>query len=156
MPDPVQSPEKELRFTRSAQAVVFWILAAVLVACGVTLLASALYRDINPFLPHPLWALLPLGLALAAARIGLKMTRHAYLILTPLGLEIFPFFRPDKGMRLVLWQEIHEAEMDRNLRRLTLHHDAQRTSGIHLSLAPIQKDRRALLAKAMAGRVSRP
>ena len=156
MPDPVQSPEKELRFTRSAQAAVFWILAAILVACAVTLFASMLYRDFNPFRPHSLWALVPLALAVLAARIALKMTRHAYLILTPLGLEIFPFFRPDKGMRLVLWQEIHEAEMDRNLSRLTLHHDAEKTSGVHLSLAPIRKDRRALLAKAMAGRVSRP
>lgn len=156
MPDPVQSPEKELRFTRSAQAVIFWLLAAVLVAGAVTLLASAIYRDINPFLPHPLWALLPLALAAASIRMALRMTRHAYLILTPLGLEIFPLFRPDKGMRLVLWQEIHDAEMDRKLTRLTLHHDAEKTSGIHLSLAPIRKDRRALLAKAMAGRVSRP
>ena len=31
----IQAPEKELRFTRSGQAVIFWMAAAVLVAVGV-------------------------------------------------------------------------------------------------------------------------
>jgi hypothetical protein len=76
------------------------------------------------------------------------------LIFTPLGIEIFPFFRPASGMRLILWQEVSHAEVDEMLTRLTLHHDAAKTSGIHLSLAPIRRDRRSLLAKAVIGRVS--
>ena len=90
----VQSPEKELRFTRSGQAVVFWVASAVLTAVAVTLAATSVYRDINPDLPHPAWALIPLVLAVVAARLAVNLTRHAYLILTPLGIEIFPFFRP--------------------------------------------------------------
>jgi hypothetical protein len=148
----VQSPEKELRFTRSGQAVVFWVLSAVFTAVAVTLAATSIYRDINPDLPHPAWVLLPLGLALVSARLAVGLTRHAYLILTPLGIEIFPFFRPAQGMRLVVWQEIAEAEVDSEMTRLTLHHDASKSSGIHLSLKPVRADRRALLARAVVGR----
>jgi hypothetical protein len=148
----VQSPEKELRFTRSGQAVVFWVVSAILTAGGVTLAATSLYRDVNPQLPHPLWALVPLILALGAASLAVNLTRHAYLILTPLGIEIFPFFRPAAGMRLVVWQEVDTAEVNAACTVLTLHHDAAKTSGIHLSLRPVRADRRALLAKAVIGR----
>lgn len=151
----IQSPEKELRFTRSGQAAVFWMAAAVASAAFVTMVASSIYRADNPQLPHPLWALLPLGLAGLLARTAWRLTKHAYLIFTPLGIEIFPFFRPEKTMRLVLWQEIHDAELDPAQTRLTLHHDPEKSSGIHVSLKPIRKERRALLAKAIAGRVSR-
>ena len=150
----IQSPEKELRFTRSGQAGLYWVCAAMLGSVGITLLATAIYRDINPRLPHPAWALLPLAFAMILARLAIGLTRHAYLILTPLGIEIFPFFRPAKGMRLILWQEVDHAEVNDQTTRLTLHHDAGKTSGIHLSLTPIRADRRTLLAKAVIGRVS--
>ena len=152
----VQSPEKELRFTRSGQAPLFWVTSAVLTSVALALLACALYREATPTLPHPAWALLPLTLAYAAAHTALRLTRHAYLILTPLGIEIFPFFRPSRGMRLVYWQEIDEAVLDPALTLLTLHHNPEKTSGIHLSLAPIRHDRRHLLATAITGRVSKP
>ena len=150
----LQSPEKELRFTRSGQAAIFWVIAAVLAAISITLLATAIYRDINPLLPHPAWAILPLVLAGVVAKLALGLTRHAYLILTPLGIEIFPFFRPAEGMRLVTWQEVAAAEVDEKLTRLTIHHNAEKSSGIHLSLTPIRADRRSLLAKAVIGRLS--
>jgi hypothetical protein len=150
----IQSPEKELRFTRSGQAGLFWVSAAVLAAVGITLLATSIYRDINPQLPHPAWALAPFFLAAVMARLAVGLTRHAYLILTPLGIEIFPFFKPSEGMRLVMWQEIDHAEVDEKATRLTLHHDSGKTSGIHLSLTPIRADRRTLLAKAVIGRLS--
>lgn len=152
----IQSPEKELRFTRSGQAVFFFVTAAVLAAVSMTLLATAVYRDINPLVPHPAWAILPFAFAVFSAHTAVRLTKHAYIILTPLGIEIFPFFRPSEGMRLVTWQEIHTAEVDGKMKRLTLHHDAAKSSGIHLSLAPIRTDRRTLLAKAVLGRVSPP
>ncbi len=152
----IQAPEKELRFTRSGQAILFWVSAAVLSTVGFTMLSTAIYRDINPQLPHPAWALLPLVLAGGMVRVAVSLTRHAYLILTPLGIEIVPFSRPSEGMRLVLWQEINHAEVDEKLTRLTLHHDLGKTSGIHLALTPIRADRRTLLAKAVIGRVSPP
>jgi hypothetical protein len=150
----IQSPAQELKFTRSGQARLFWVAAAVLAAVAMTLLATGYYRDMNPQLPHPAWACLPLVCAGFLAHTAVSLTRHAYLILTPLGIEIFPFFRAATGMRLVVWQEIHCAETDAKATRLTLHHDAAKSSGIHLSLAPIRPDRRTLLAKAIIGRLS--
>lgn len=149
----IQSPEKELRFTRSGQAVVFWLVAAVLAAVALTLAATSVYRTINPQLPHPAWALLPLLASLGAARLAMRLTRRAYLILTPLGIEIFPFFRPAQGMEMVVWQEVHGMEVDAARKMLTLHHNAAKSSGIHLSLRPIRADRRDLLLKALAGRL---
>jgi hypothetical protein len=151
----VQAPEKELRFTRSGQAIAFWVASAVLTAVCVTLAATSIYRDVNPQVPHPAWALAPLALAAVAARQAVNLTRHAYLILTPLGIEIFPFFRPSAGMRLVVWQEVDTAEVNADGSVLTLHHDAAKTSGIHLSLKPIRADRRMLIAKAVIGRVAK-
>jgi hypothetical protein len=152
----VKSPDQELRFTRSGQAPVFGVMAAIFASVAITLLASAIYRAENPQVPHPLWALPPLALAILSARTALRLTRHAYLIFTPLGIEIFPFFRPAKGMQLMVWQEIHEAEVSPDLTCLTLHRNAEKTSGIHLSLKPIRPDRRVLLAKAITGRLSPP
>ena len=148
----VQSPEKELRFTRSGQAVLFWVASAVFTAAGVTLAATSIYRDINPLLPHPAWSLLPISLAVFTAWLALRLTRHAYLIITPLGIEIFPFFRPSQGMRLVVWQEIHSGEVNAAHTLLTLHHDAEKTSGIHLSLRPVRGDLREWVGKAVLGR----
>lgn len=150
----IQAPEKELRFTRSGQATAFWLVAAVSAAAGITLLATSAYREINPQLPHPAWALMPLVLAGILVQVAISMTRHAYLILTPLGIEIFPFFRPATGMKLMVWQEIHAAEVNDTITRLTLHHDAAKTSGVHLSLYPIYPNRRPLLAKAVIQRLS--
>jgi hypothetical protein len=153
MPRQVQAPARELRFTRSGQAPAFWVAAAVLAAAAMSLVACGLYRDVNPLLPHPAWAAIPLALAWAALRTAVRLTRHAYLILTPLGLEIFPFFRPATTMRLVTWAEIHSAEVDGELTRLTLHHNAEKSSGIHLSLKPIRADKLPLLVQALAGRI---
>ena len=149
----VKAPDKELRFTRSGQAVLFWLMASVFTAVAFTIAATAIYRDINPELPHPLWALVPMVMAAGAARLAVKLTRHAYLILTPLGIEIFPFFRPAEGMHMVMWQEIHSAEVNENKTLLTLHYNADKTSGIHLSLRPVRYDLRELLGKAVMARV---
>lgn len=151
----VQSPEKELRFTRSGQAIVFCMLGAVSIGAALTLGLSSLYRDINPDVPHPVWMLLPLMAAVFLLRLAVRMTRHAYLILTPMGVEIFPLWRPEQGMRLVLWQEIDAVEFDDHLTLMTLHFDTAKTSGVHVSLRPIRANLREALAMAVRGRVEK-
>ena len=148
----LQNPEQELRFTRAAQALPFWLACAVLVAATLTLLACSLYREVNPHLPHPLWAIAPLVPAWLLARLAFRMTKHAYIILTPLGVEIFPLLRTQQNMRVVYWQEIAEVETKAN-RQLTLHFDADKTGGVHLSLRPIPRMRRDLLLHAMRERI---
>lgn len=149
----VAEPQKELRFTRSGQAVGFCVAGAVLCGVAVTLIATGVYRSVNPELPHPAWAAPCLVLALCAFLLARTITKHAYLILTPMGLEIFPFFRPAKGMQMVFWQEISAAEIDERGKWLTLHFNDERTAGMHLSLSPVRKNLRDLLAKAVLGRV---
>ena len=145
-------PHKELRFTRAAQAVPFWIGAAVFAIATIILLVVAFYRKENPALPNPLWAIVPLALSSLCIRIAVRCTKHAYLILSPLGVEVFPFFKPASGMQMIAWTQITEVEVGRQL--ITLHFAADQSSGIHLSLSPIEKTKRPLLAKALTGRIS--
>lgn len=149
----IQSPDKELRFTRSGQAVIFWVAAAVLAGMALTLALTSMSRASNPQLPHPAWAVLPLLASLATLRLAMRLTRHAYLILTPIGIEIFPFFRPAEGMNMVAWQEIHSMEIDAGRNIVTLHYNAAKSAGIHLSLRPIRAERIDLLLRALAGRI---
>lgn len=149
----VAEQQKELRFTRSGQAVGFCVAGAVLCGVAVTLIATGVYRPQNPELPHPAWAAPCLFLAACAFLFARRLTKHAYLILTPMGLEIFPFFRPAKEMQVVFWQEIRAAEIDEKGKWLTLHFNDERTAGMHLSLSPVRKTLHGLLATAVMGRV---
>jgi len=147
----VVRPDFELRFTRARQAVGFWVAAAVLAAAGGIFLLLAPHRAAHPDLPSPAWGLALFAGAWAAARTAVRCTRHAYLILTPLGIEIFPFFRPAAGMQFVPWGDVALAEVGNPPTRLTLHFNAKRSAGIHVSLAPVSKPRRTLLARAIDG-----
>ena len=151
---PVAQPHQELRFTRAGQAAGFWIAAAAAAGAVVTLLVASLCRGENPRLPHPAWALVPLAASFLCARVALRCTRKAYLILTPLGVEIFPFFRPAAGLRLIAWPEIAAVETDPARRRLTLHFNREKTAGVHLSLRPVPPARRDLLLAALQGRIA--
>jgi hypothetical protein len=147
----VAEPQKELRFTRAGQAVPAAILGAVCAIAALIFVTVGIYRSSNPDLPHPAWGLIPLALALGFFRLAWHCARHAYILLSPIGVEIFPFFRPGANMQVIPWAGIVAAEVDDG--RLTLHFNPEKTSGIHLSLAPISKDRRELLAKAIRGRL---
>lgn len=149
----IESPEKELRFTRARQSIVFWIMGALFGVAGITLMVTTYYRDINPDLPHPLWALPPLVVSWLLFRWSMRLTRHAYLILTPLGLEIFPLWKPAKTMRVVYWAEMDSVEFDDAMTTMTVHQNAEKTSGFHVSLRPVAVPQRAMLAKAMKARL---
>ena len=147
----VAEPQKELRFTRAGQAAGFWIAAAVCIMAGLVFFLLLPHRAENPQLPHPAWGILPLALAAVMIRVAWKCTKHAYILLSPIGVEIFPFFRPESGMQVIPWSQIVAADVDDS--RLTLHFSTEKTAGIHLSLAPVAKNRRELLAKAIRGRL---
>lgn len=148
---PVAEPQKELRFTRAGQAVGFWIAAAVCIMAGLVFFLLIPYREDHPILPHPAWGFAPILFAGLLIRTAWRCTKHAYILLSPIGVEVFPFLRPEKHMQVILWQQIVAADVTERL--MTLHFSEDRTSGIHLSLAPISKDRRPLLKKAILGRI---
>lgn len=56
----VAAPEKELRFTRSGQAIWFWLCALLLVALAVVIFISGSGRLTEPDRIHPAWAIIPL------------------------------------------------------------------------------------------------
>lgn len=151
----VAEPEKELRFTRSGQAGRFCVFGAVLVGVGVTLVATSYYRDVNPAVPCGWWAGPCFVLAAAIFRLALRLAKHAYVILTPMGVEIFPFFKPAEKMQVVMWSEIKGAEVDEGMKRLTLHFNEGKTAGMHLTLAPIRASLRGLLIKGLKGRLEK-
>lgn len=148
---PVAEPQKELRFTRSGQAVVFVVLASILTMAALVFFLLLQHVAEHPELPSPWWGVIPLALAIVCGKVAWHCTRHAYLILSPIGVEIFPFFRPEKGMQLIPWGQIAAIEIDESQTTATLHFTEDKTAGIHLTLRPITAKRRPLLAKALTG-----
>jgi hypothetical protein len=150
-PKKVAEPHKELRFTRAGQAQGFMVLAAIS-------FAFCLLVGVTWFLGHPSflwWMPLPfLGLAALLVRLSTRCAQHAYLILTPLGIEIFPLFKARENLNLVYWSQIDDAEFDEDLTVLRLHFNKDKTAGIVLSLKPILIKQRPLLKKAVAGRLA--
>jgi hypothetical protein len=157
-PKSLVAPEKELRFTRAAQGRGFLVAAALMlvIALGVIVLATQGTEFEPPRLAGYGWvALFPLFLSWVLWRLGWRCVRHAYLIFTPLGVEIFPLWRPESQMRLYLWQEIDALECDAELRHLWLHFNAEKTAGIVVALAPIMPAQREFLRALVDARASR-
>jgi len=147
-PKSLVSPDKELRFTRAAQGRMYLVLASLLLvmAVGLVLLATQGTEFEPPRLQGYAWtAALPLVASWVMFRLAVRCIRHAYLIFTPLGLEIFPLFRPAKTMLLLLWNEIDSVECDDRLRQLSIHFNGEKSSGVIVSLAPILPAQRELL-----------
>jgi hypothetical protein len=147
-PQIIAAPEKEVRFTRAAQGRLLLVLVAVMfsLSLGLWVLATQGTEFEPPRLHGFGWvAALPLMIGWFLARLAMRCIRHAYLIFTPLGLEIFPLFRPEKTMQLLLWSEIAELEYDARKDLLLLHFSAEKSAGVIVSLAPILPAQRALL-----------
>jgi len=85
----------------------------------------------------------------AFLRLGVRCTRHAYLILSPLGVEIFPFFKARENLQVIYWSQVADAEVEDG--ELRLHFTEEKKSGVIVSLAPISKARRVFLKKAVTG-----
>lgn len=153
-PKSIAEPEKELRFTRAAQAPVFFFLSAVaLAACiAVFILSTQDWGMGGPPLEGWWWLCLPglLG-CYGLVRLGLRCTRHAYIILSPLGVEIFPFFRAAKNLQVIYWSQVADAEITPDTKNLVLHFTEEKKSGVVASLKPIPEVRRHLLEEAVLG-----
>lgn len=153
-PKAVAEPEKELRFTRAAQAPLFYGASVVFCAASmaVFMLSTQDWAMEGPLIDGWLWLCLP-GLLLmgVSLRLGLRCTRHAYLILSPLGVEIFPFVKPEKNLQIIYWSEVVDAEFSAGQKQMTLHFNEEKKSGVVVSLSPIPVARRHLLEEAVLG-----
>ena len=156
-PGKVGAPEKELRFTRARQATPFWIagLFFFVVAGGIAAASTTLF---SPPSGHRIvedgwWALVPLALAAVCLWVAIHLTRHAYIIFTPIGIELFPLFFPSKNLDVVYWPEIDAIEFD-DARQKQMVIDVAGGSKIFLTLDPISRDRLKLLVTAAEGRMA--
>ena len=147
----VAEPHKELRFTRGAQASLFALLGAVGAGASIAIVLLNLIPK-DPITPW-WWPLVPLPFAFLCFRLAARCARHAYIILTPLGIEIFPFFKARENLQVLYWSQIAAAEVNER-EQLVIHFNEDRTSGIVASLAPIAAGRRELLEYAIEGRMS--
>lgn len=144
----MDKPFKELRFTRSRQAVTF--VTAGMACLGITGgLVILWWQRTDP--PSLWWGVPTLLLAWASLRLAVHLTRHAYLLLSPIGIEIFPFFRPAQHMQLFSWGEIRDAEVSGDRRWLTLTLAGYEDSKVIITLDPVKIPARELLAKAVDG-----
>ncbi|MBT8038567.1 MAG: hypothetical protein KJO21_13615 [Verrucomicrobiae bacterium] len=151
-PMALAEPEKELRFTRAAQAPIFFAAAVLLFAASmaVFILSTQDWGMAGPMLDGWLWLCLPGGLlCYAMLRLGLRCTRHAYIILNPLGIEIFPFFKARQNLQVIYWSQVAEAEVKAG--SLVIHFSEEKTSGVMATLKPIPRRRRPLLESAVEG-----
>lgn len=150
-PKQVAEPHKELRFTRAGQAQGFIVIAAVS-------FAFFLLIGLTWFIGHPSlrwWMAVPfLILAGILTKVAAHCARHAYLILTPLGVEIFPLIKPRENLNLVYWSQIQTVEFDEELTALKIHFNEKQTAGVILSLKPVLTKKRPLLKKALEGRLA--
>jgi len=150
----IAEQEKEIRFTRTAQATFFFILTVIF---SMLFISSLFCMFINwgpwhaDFDEYWWMSLLPLIPAFICLRIAFQCIRHAYLILTPMGVEIFPFFKPQENLQVIFWSDIHHAEVEGDM--LKLHSNEEETSGTILSLKPIGKKNYHLLEVAIQGRL---
>lgn len=145
----VSKPEKEIRFTRSAQAQTFAIAGAIAVGVAATLYATAFEGTGSPV---PKWAFIPfLPLAAALFFLSYRCAKHAFLILSPVGIEFFPFFKPAQNFRVWNWSEFHHGEVIG--KRLLLHFTEEETGGAVISLSPLTTRSRELLDTAIEGRM---
>lgn len=151
-PKTIAEPEKELRFTRSAQGRRFAILSAISTAATLVL-AVAFAMNWEPVSRY-FWLAIPLGFAVMFGLLAARCLRHAYIILSPLGIELFPFFKARENLQIIYWSDLHHAEVSDDLQHLKIHRDAAHTSGIVATLSPLAPQQRALLKRAVDGRMA--
>lgn len=149
----VLNPEKELRFTRSRQAMGFALLAAMSIGAALTILTIVIYTmSVGVESPiDPLWSILPFALAIPCGWTALYLASHAYILLTPLGIEIFPLWRPAANLRIIYWAEIGNVTID-DPHQLLVIDFKEGGGGVVLTLNPIRKPARQLLRHAIEGR----
>ncbi len=142
----VKEPEKEIRFTRSRQAQVWFIIASlstisIFIGIGFSLIPEPYGTgDLKKYWYLLIPLILISGISIKIAFFCLK---YAYLIFTPLGIEIFPFRKPEKNLNVIYWSEINALEVDE--KKITLHFNQEKTAGVVISLRPIAKKHLPLL-----------
>lgn len=146
---------KEVRFTRGGQAAVFIAVGVALAsvgAAGVILGIRWPWRDWpDPLLPSPWWGVGPLLPAAVLFYWAGRLARQPFLVFSPVGLEIYPLWRPEAHSQLVAWTEVASLTVQDEPERLVLDFADVKDAGIVIYLAPIARAVRPLLRRTAEG-----
>ncbi|MBP7950258.1 MAG: hypothetical protein KA004_11425 [Verrucomicrobiales bacterium] len=138
---------KEARFTRSRHAVGMALLAVAFLAVSAGVFILHLQHLADP--PGWGWALLPLPFAIVFFWLAWHHTRKPFLVLSRLGIEIYPVFVQEKDVHLVLWTEMECAEVTADAAWLVLTLAEPGDSRVFISLKPLLPSRRPIVAGAL-------
>ena len=153
-PRKITEPEKELRFTRARQALTFILLGGAFLCIASWIWFSDFFVNesadsVN--LLRIIIILLLFSFSLICFWVAINCARHAFLILTPLGIELFPFWFPSKNLRVLYWTEIDNVIVTESMKTLEIHcHGGNK---VFIALAPITVDRLPYLKRAIEGRM---
>lgn len=149
-----KSDQQEIRFTRNGQAVHFVILA-VFFACigiGLYMLSWEMWSvSQEPLLQDSWYGLLAIPLVAACVWMAIHLTKHAYLIFSPVGIEVFPFFKPSTNMNVLLWNEVEEVEVIEADKMLRVQLLSEGDHQVFISTAPFNPKTRELLKHTVEG-----
>lgn len=141
----------ELRFTRNQQALMPVLLALL---CFLGAVFCCFYGIMNAEwgIAHE-WKWFAAGFLLIALSVGLFMfayrcLRHAYLILSPVGIEVFPLWKVDQHFRVFHWSEIKALYFDDAVIKI----DLKQGGGAVLTFAPLAEKAKKMAQQALACR----
>ena len=143
---------KEIRFTRNAQAAHFFIAALFFLCVGTGLYIASwdfLYDSKEPLLQRSWYGLLTVPFIGISIAVGIHLAKHAYVIFSPVGIELFPFFFPGKNMQVLYWSEVRHVELspDQRMMEVTLSSPDERK--VFVATAPLDIPSRILLARTI-------
>ncbi|MEM6911851.1 MAG: hypothetical protein AAF555_09750 [Verrucomicrobiota bacterium] len=153
-PSPTLSlPQPELRFTRSAWASLLGLLAAGFF-CGA-MVGSAwafhLQTERGEFgLLSWLAIVGPIASASTLLWLSRWLAKRTYLLLSGVGVEVFPLFKPEDRLEVFPWDEVAEARVLESPRALHLTLASQ--AEFRIPLGALRPDSCQLLQTAVAGR----
>ena len=147
---------KEIRFTRSGQSVTFFLISIGLFAIGVGVYVLSVdfgWESQPPRLDSPWWGLIALPFVVASGWLGLHLAKHAYMIFSPVGIEVFPFYKPSDNMQVLYWSEVLDVDLtdDGKMLEVTLLGEGEHRPKVIITTAPLSPNSRKLMTKTIAG-----
>ncbi len=144
---------QEIRFTRNAQAVPFFIAALGFLCLGFALFALSwdIWVSLEPLLDKAWYGLLVLPFVAGAAWAGWHLAKHAYMIFSPVGIELFPFFFPSKNMQVLYWNEVKEIGLTKDDAMMEVTLLGEHENKVFVTTAPLTRASRALLKRTIHG-----
>ncbi len=143
--------ERELRFTRNRQAFGWMTLActffttALFTAFYITMVDDLYYTKVFYW-----YAALQLVVSGALFYYATYCLKHAYVILSPVGIDVLPIIYPSKRLKFIPWDSIYDISLSGA--KTNLHLNSGKTVTIKSGM--MNKQTRAYFVQAITHRVT--